>query len=241
MVTLAGLATRSSPPSSTPTSSATASRRSCSRSGERAALPHRRGPHPHRRPGAGDHAQPAGSRVFPFRAAAIVYIDVMRGLPSILVIYMLGLGIPALGIEVSRPIRSSGPRGARRWSGVAYVAEVYRAGIESVHPSQDAAARSLGLCTTQSMRYVVAAAGRPPCRPAAAQRLHRPHEGHRPDLVHRRRSRPSVAPRSPMPRRSTSRRILVSALIFLLLTIPMARFVDWLVARDRRRQMAGAR
>src|SRR3954470_13623009 len=95
-----------------------------------------------------------GPVFFPIRALAIVYTDLFRGIPTILVIYLLGFGAPALGAGV--------PSSPFFWGVVslvlvysAYVAEVYRAGIESVHPSQVAAARSLGLSHAQALRYVI--------------------------------------------------------------------------------------
>ena len=96
-----------------------------------------------------------GPVFFPIRALAIVYADLFRGIPTILVIYILGFGVPALQL-------SGVPTSTIFWGTVslvlvysAYVSEVYRAGIESVHPSQDAAARSLGLSHGQSLRYVI--------------------------------------------------------------------------------------
>jgi polar amino acid transport system permease protein len=98
-----------------------------------------------------------GPVFFPIRLLAIIYTDVFRGIPTILVVYMLALGIPALLLSDADWYRS-----AVVWSIVAltlvysaYVAEVYRAGIESVHPSQEAAARSLGLSRWQALRFVV--------------------------------------------------------------------------------------
>ena len=84
-----------------------------------------------------------------------MYIDLFRGLPSILIIYVLGLGIPALRIPgvTSDPYVWGLVALVLVWT--AYVAEVYRSGIDSVHPSQDAAARSLGLSGFQSFRFVV--------------------------------------------------------------------------------------
>src|SRR5215210_7103250 len=86
-----------------------------------------------------------GPVFFPMRALAIVYADFFRGVPTILVIALLGFGAPALQVQGI-------PRSVIFWGIVslvlvytAYVSEVYRAGIESVHPSQEAAARSLGL------------------------------------------------------------------------------------------------
>ncbi|WP_157622649.1 amino acid ABC transporter permease [Nostocoides sp. Soil756] len=96
-----------------------------------------------------------GPVAFPLRLFATVYVDLFRGLPLLLVIFVLGFGAPAL--------RLSGlPSSALFWGACAlvlsysaYVAEVFRAGIESVHPSQRAAARSLGLSYGQTMRHVV--------------------------------------------------------------------------------------
>ncbi len=104
-----------------------------------------------------------GPVFFPLRLLAIVYSDVFRGIPTILLVYLLGFGIPALGLAyVSEPELLWGVPAEMVWGTfalilvyTAYVSEVYRAGIESVHPSQNAAARSLGLSHGQSLRYVV--------------------------------------------------------------------------------------
>src|SRR5262249_3453454 len=96
-----------------------------------------------------------GPVFFPLRALAIAYADFCRGVPTILVIAILGFGAPALGLK-------GVPTSTTFWGIVAlvlvysaYVSEVYRAGIESVHPSQEAAARSLALTRWQAMRYVI--------------------------------------------------------------------------------------
>ncbi len=96
-----------------------------------------------------------GPVFFPLRALAIVYADLFRGIPTILVIAMLGFGAPALGLSYV-------PTSVIFWGIVslvliysAYVSEVYRAGIESIHPSQEAAARSLGLSRWQTLRRVI--------------------------------------------------------------------------------------
>jgi len=93
--------------------------------------------------------------LFPLRAFTIAYTDIMRGVPVLLWIYLIGFGVPGLGLE--RPWNSP-----LLWGSIAliltyasYVAEVFRAGIESVHESQRAAARSLGLSHWQTMRHVV--------------------------------------------------------------------------------------
>jgi polar amino acid transport system permease protein len=96
-----------------------------------------------------------GPVFFPIRAAATVYTDVFRGLPLLLVLYLLGFGVPSLRISWL-------PTNSLVWGAIgliltytAYNAEVLRAGIESVHPSQRAAARSLGLSHARTMRHVV--------------------------------------------------------------------------------------
>src|SRR2546427_1470887 len=92
----------------------------------------------------------------PLRALMIVYTDFFRGTPLILVAFVIGFGLPALNIK-GISTRSNFTYGVIALTLVytAYVTEVYRAGIESVHPSQRMAARSLGLSYWQSMRYVV--------------------------------------------------------------------------------------
>src|SRR5919108_1108062 len=97
-----------------------------------------------------------GPVMAPLRIVALVYTDVFRGIPLILVIFIVGLGLPALQLEVISD-QSVFTYGVISLVLVysAYVTEVYRAGIESVHPSQLAGARSLGLTQWQSMRFVV--------------------------------------------------------------------------------------
>ncbi|MCY7418030.1 MAG: amino acid ABC transporter permease [Chloroflexi bacterium] len=177
---------------------------------------------------------------FPFRAFAIVYIDLFRGLPSILIIYVLGLGIPALRIPgLTSDVYVWGVVAlVLVWT--AYVAEVYRSGIDSVHPSQDAAARSLGLSGFQAFRFVVL--------PQAVRRVIPPLLNDASGLM---KDTALVSFLGPVEsfRRSqifasadfNYTPYLVSAMLFLLLTIPLARLVDWLVARDRKRYLAGAR
>ena len=175
----------------------------------------------------------------PIRAAAVVYIDIVRGLPSILVVYVIGFGIPALGLPGFEPdpFRWAVVSLTLVWS--AYVAEVYRAGIDSVHPSQNAAARSLGLSAFQSLRYVVL--------PQAVRRVIPPLLN---DSIGLLKDTALVAFLGTVEAFRRAQVIqaaefnftpyLITAVLFLLVTIPMSRFVDWLVARDRRRQLAGA-
>lgn len=92
---------------------------------------------------------------YPLRLFAIVYTDVFRGVPVILVIYLIGFGVPGLGLP--RPWNSPYIWGtvALVLTYAAYVAEVFRTGIEDVHQSQRAAAASLGLSNADTMRFVV--------------------------------------------------------------------------------------
>ncbi len=93
--------------------------------------------------------------LFPLRLFATIYNDVFRGVPVILTIYLIGFGIPGLGLP--RPWNSPYIWGsvALVLSYSAYVSEVYRAGIESIHESQRAAAKSLGLTHWDTMRFVI--------------------------------------------------------------------------------------
>jgi polar amino acid transport system permease protein len=178
-----------------------------------------------------------GPVFFPIRALAIVYTDFFRGVPTILVILMLGTGMPALGVEGI-------PTSQLFWAVVAlvlvytaYVSEVYRAGIESVHPSQEAAARSLGLSHVQSLRYVVI--------PQAVRRVIPPLLN---DFIGLQKDTALISVlgvvevlRQTQIDEAASFNgtyYLVAATLFLLVTIPLARLTDWLVERDRRRRQA---
>jgi polar amino acid transport system permease protein len=180
-----------------------------------------------------------GPVFFPVRLLATIYVDIFRALPGILVIFILGLGIPSLQIPGL-------PVDAFFWGVVAltllytaYVSEVYRAGIESVHPSQDAAARSLGLNRGQTLRYVVL--------PQAVRRVIPPLLN---DFIGLQKDTALVSFIGVVEifRQSQIRQAgafnftpyLATALVFLVVTIPLARVVDWLLARDRDRRTAGA-
>ena len=93
--------------------------------------------------------------LFPLRLFGIFYTDIMRGIPVILTVYLIGFGIPGLGLP--RPWNSPYIWGslALILTYSAYVAENFRSGIESVHASQRAAAASLGLSNADAMRFVV--------------------------------------------------------------------------------------
>jgi polar amino acid transport system permease protein len=178
-----------------------------------------------------------GPVFFPLRALAVVYTDLFRGIPTILLIFILGFGVPGLGL-------SGVPTSAVVWATVAliivysaYVAEVYRAGIESVHPSQDAAARSLGLTRGQSLRYVVV--------PQAVRRVIPPLLN---DFIGLQKDTALVALIGPVEAFRQAQidasatfnftPYVVAAVIFVAFTIPLARLTDYLNARSRRQRVA---
>jgi polar amino acid transport system permease protein len=96
-----------------------------------------------------------GPVLWPVRALATLYVDVFRGIPLLVLLYLIGFGVPGLrlqGVPTSATVLGAF---ALTLAYSAYVAEVFRAGIESVHPSQRAAARALGLSSGQALRLVV--------------------------------------------------------------------------------------
>ena len=172
--------------------------------------------------------------LFPLRAFAIAYTDIMRGVPVLLWIYLIGFGVPGLGMD--RPWNSP-----LLWGSVAlvltyaaYVAEVFRAGIDGVHESQRAAARSLGLSNMQSLRFVVL--------PQAIRKVIPPLMN---DLVSLQKDVALVSLIGPVEilrqagidksKFANFTPYLAAAAIFLLLTIPLTRTTDWLIERERRR------
>jgi polar amino acid transport system permease protein len=178
-----------------------------------------------------------GPVFFPLRLLAIVYADLARGVPTILVIALLGFGAPALqlsGVPTSRVFWASVGL-VLIYSG--YVAEVYRAGIESVHPSQEAAARSLGLSRLQALRRVIL--------PQAIRRVIPPLLN---DFIGLQKDTALVGTLGVIEAFNQSQidtnttftygSYLAAASLFVALTIPLARLTDWLIARDRRRRQA---
>lgn len=181
-----------------------------------------------------------GPVFFPIRAAATIYTDIFRGLPLLLVLYLLGFGVPALRISWL-------PNNTLIWGAVgliltytAYNAEVLRAGMESVHPSQRAAARSLGLSHARTMQHVVV--------PQAFRRVMPPLLN---DLVSLQKDTALIAAlgtpyydavlQADIFAKTTFNYTpyMVAGLLFLALTIPMTRFTDW-IARKQGWTTAGA-
>jgi len=172
--------------------------------------------------------------MFPLRALAAAYTDVMRGVPVILWIYLVGFGVPGLGLErpYNSPLLWGSVALAMTYSG--YVAEVFRAGIDSVHESQRAAARSLGLSGAQTMRFVVL--------PQAVRRVVPPLLN---DLVSLQKDVALVSLIGPIEilrqagidksKFANFTPFVVAAVIFLSVTIPLTRLTDYLWHRERRR------
>ena len=174
----------------------------------------------------------------PLRLLSTAYTALFRALPTILVISLLGFGMPALGLQGL-------PKSEIFWAIVAltlvysaYVAEVYRAGIESVHPSQTAAARSLGLSRRKTLRFVVL--------PQAVRRVIPPLLN---DFIGLQKDSALVGVIGVVDALNTAdirsaaafdyTPYLALALIYVIVTIPMTVYVDWMVKRERGRTQAG--
>jgi polar amino acid transport system permease protein len=181
-----------------------------------------------------------GPVMWPLRVLGTVYTDVFRGVPLILVVVGIGTGLPGLYLH-----------GISYWSldvygvaalvlcYVAYVSEVFRAGILSVPPSQVASARSLGLSNWKATRYVVL--------PQAIRNIVPPLLN---DFISLQKDTALV---SVLGVEEAMRNAdiygatvfnyssyVTAAILFLLITIPLTRLTDWLIARDRSRRLATA-
>jgi polar amino acid transport system permease protein len=181
-----------------------------------------------------------GSLALPLRALAVLYTDFFRGTPLILVAYVLALGIPALDIAVVSD-QSLFVYGIAALTLVytAYVTEVYRAGIDSVHPSQRMAARSLGLTYAQALRFVVL--------PQAIRRVIPPLLN---DFIGLQKDTAIITVIGLTEALAQAgfystdyfnyAGYTVAAVFFVLLTIPFARFTDNLIKQRERRERAQA-
>lgn len=179
-----------------------------------------------------------GRAALPLRALAIAYTDIFRGTPLILVAFLIGFGLPQLELAVVSDL-SLFSYGVITLTLVytAYVTEVYRAGIESVHPSQRAAARSLGLTYFQALRYVVV--------PQAFRRVIPPLLN---DFVGLQKDTAIITVIGVVESLSQAQNYtsnfanftsyVVAAVFFVILTIPFARFTDYLIAHRERRERA---
>lgn len=179
-----------------------------------------------------------GPVFFPLRFLAAAYTDLFRGLPLIIVLYLVGFGIPGLQLTERMP--------AAFWGTIAliltysaYVSEVFRAGIEAVHPSQRLAARSLGLSHRQAMGRVVLPQAFRKVTPALMN-----------DFVAMQKDVGLIsvlgavdavrAAQIETAQAFNFTPYVVAGLLFVLLSWPFIRLTDWLSARQRRREQAGA-
>jgi polar amino acid transport system permease protein len=179
-----------------------------------------------------------GRAAAPLRVLAILYTDAFRGTPLILVAFLVGFGLPSLQLSFvsTRSLFFYGVT-ALVLVYTAYVTEVYRAGIESVHPSQRAAARSLGLTYAQTMRYVVL--------PQAVRRVIPPLLN---DFVGLQKDTAIITVIGVVEALSQAQdytadtfnftAYTVAAVFFILLTIPFARFTDYLIKQRELRERA---
>jgi polar amino acid transport system permease protein len=161
----------------------------------------------------------------PLRLLGALYVDLFRGIPTILVVYLIGFGIPALELAgvPSNPVVLGGFALALSYS--AYVAEVYRAGIDSIHPGQRAAALAVGLTEHQALRHVVL--------PQAVRRVIPPLLN---DFISLQKDVALVSILGPLEAFRVAQieassnfnytPLLAAAVLYLLVTVPLARVLD---------------
>jgi polar amino acid transport system permease protein len=179
--------------------------------------------------------------MFPLRALSVAFVDLFRGVPTLLLVFLVGFGLPALQLQ--------GIPNSAFWLGVialslsytAYVAEVIRAGIASVHPAQRAAARSLGLSDNQTMRSVVL--------PQAFRNVAPPLLN---DFISLQKDTALVASLGLVPAEALREAyidttltfnytpLVVAACFYIALTIPLARITDYLGYKAIERQFSFA-
>lgn len=171
--------------------------------------------------------------LFPLRIFGAAFVDIFRGIPVILVIYLIGFGVPGLGLP--RPWNSP-----YIWGTVAlvvtysaYVAEIFRSGIESVHASQRAAAESLGLSERDVMRYVIL--------PQAIRRVVPANMNMFIALQKDVALLSFIGPVEVLRQAGVLKSLLANftpyvaaAVIFLCITVPATRYADYLMSRQRR-------
>jgi polar amino acid transport system permease protein len=171
--------------------------------------------------------------LFPLRLIATVFTDVMRGLPVVLLVYAIGFGVPTLALDglPTDPLVLGGVGLTLAYSG--YVAEVFRSGIQSVHPSQTAGALALGLTRAQAMRHVIL--------PQAIRRVIPPLLN---DFIALQKDVALVSFLGPIEAFRVAQidasskfiftPIVGAGLLYLCVTIPMTRWTDHLQTRERR-------
>jgi polar amino acid transport system permease protein len=179
-----------------------------------------------------------GAVFFPLRALAAGYTDLFRGMPLIIVLYLVGFGVPGLGALPRMPLEFWGTI-ALILTYSAYVSEVFRAGIESVHPSQRLAARSLGLSYGKTLRLIVMPQAIRKVTPALMN-----------DFIAMQKDVGLIsvlgavdAVRAAQIETAQSFNFtpyVLAGLLFVLLALPMIRLTDWYSARLRDREQAGS-
>ncbi len=171
--------------------------------------------------------------LFPLRLFGMAYTDIFRGVPVILIVYLIGFGVPGLGLP--RPWNSPYIWGslALILTYSAYVAEIFRSGIESVHESQRAAARSLGLAHADVMRFVIL--------PQAIRRVVPANMNMLIALQKDVALLSFIGPVEILRQAGVYKSLLANftpyvgaAVIFLIITIPATRFADYLLAKQNR-------
>ena len=179
-----------------------------------------------------------GPVFFPVRALAAGYTDLFRGMPLIIVLYLVGFGIPGLGALPRMPLEFWGTI-ALILTYSAYVSEVFRAGIESVHPSQRLAARSLGLSYGKTLRLIVMPQAVRKVTPALMN-----------DFIAMQKDVGLIsvlgavdavrAAQIETAQAFNFTPYVLAGLLFVLLALPMIRLTDWYSARLREREQAGS-
>jgi polar amino acid transport system permease protein len=175
----------------------------------------------------------------PLRVFAILYVDLFRGLPALLLVLLFGFGIPALNLPGL-------PNSGMFWGGVAlvlsysaYATEVYRSGIEAVHEGQGMAAKALGLTQWQTLRYAILPQALRNVVPAMLNLVVALQKDVA--LLSVIGVRDAVREAQIYTARTFNYSSLIcAAILFLLATIPLARLTDHLQRRDRQRRLQGA-
>ena len=178
-----------------------------------------------------------GPVFFPIRFLAAAYTDIFRGVPFIVVLYIIGFGIPALNPSRRIDVTLLGTI-ALVITYTSYVSQVLRAGLESIHPSQRYAARSLGLTHGQTMRHIIVPQAVRKVTPALMN-----------DFISMQKDVGLIsvlgatdAIRAAQVQQATTYNFtsyVVAGLLFIVLSFPFIRLSDWYTARLRKREQMG--
>jgi polar amino acid transport system permease protein len=173
-----------------------------------------------------------GPAFFPLRLLAVVFTDVFRGIPLILLILLLGFGVPALQIDLLPNAATFWGIAALTLSYSAYTAEIYRSGIDAVPESQRSSARALGLTQWQSLRYAILPQAIRNVVPALMNTIVSLQKDVA--LISILGIRDAVREAEIYTTRTFNyTSYIVATLLFLAISIPLTRYVDWYTNRDR--------